>query len=317
MCKQELPDDCFSKDKKHKDGLNSICKECNKKYQREYRIRVKENGGKNLGQHKSKNLPLESGLRICQRCGRILPLEQFPRKKKDGIYKYRGICKDCYNSSIRKKKRGLDNSTRIKTSDTLEQAEEKMKLFEAGLKVCSICKRMLPVENFRKNKRSKCGLASCCKECNAKRDKNYYDKNKESLLQKSKEYYKNNKDRIIQHNTNWQRTRRQSDSVYDLSVRIRGFINKSFVRKNYQKTMRGEDIVGLPIKDFIEYLLKTFSDRYGREWDGVEKVHIDHIIPLVAAKTEGDIIKLNHYTNLQLLTAEDNMAKGSKLDWKK
>ena len=33
-------------------------------------------------------------------------------------------------------------------------------------------------------------------------------------------------------------------------------------------------------------------------------------------KTKEDVIKLNHYSNLQLLKAEDNLHKGAKLDWR-
>jgi hypothetical protein len=39
---------------------------------------------------------------------------------------------------------------------------------------------------------------------------------------------------------------------------------------------------------------------------------MDHIIPISSAKTEEEIIKLNHYTNFQPLWWEENMAKGAK-----
>jgi hypothetical protein len=45
---------------------------------------------------------------------------------------------------------------------------------------------------------------------------------------------------------------------------------------------------------------------------GVNGWHIDHIIPL-SAKTEEEIIKLCHYTNLQPLWAEENRAKSNKI----
>lgn len=45
------------------------------------------------------------------------------------------------------------------------------------------------------------------------------------------------------------------------------------------------------------------------------KVDIDHIIPLASAKTKDEIIKLCHYTNLQLLKHSDNLLKGDKLNW--
>lgn len=41
--------------------------------------------------------------------------------------------------------------------------------------------------------------------------------------------------------------------------------------------------------------------------------HFDHIIPLASAKTEEELIKLNHYTNFQPLWAEDNLKKGFKI----
>ena len=41
--------------------------------------------------------------------------------------------------------------------------------------------------------------------------------------------------------------------------------------------------------------------------------HIDHKIPLAAAKTKEDVIRLNHYTNLQPLWAAENLAKGAMI----
>ena len=45
-----------------------------------------------------------------------------------------------------------------------------------------------------------------------------------------------------------------------------------------------------------------------------EKLHIDHIIPIISADSEQRILELNHYTNLQWLTEQDNLIKGSKID---
>jgi hypothetical protein len=41
--------------------------------------------------------------------------------------------------------------------------------------------------------------------------------------------------------------------------------------------------------------------------------HIDHIVPLSSAKTEEDVIKLCHYSNLQPLWSIDNYKKGNKI----
>ena len=49
----------------------------------------------------------------------------------------------------------------------------------------------------------------------------------------------------------------------------------------------------------------TFDNR--AEWS------LDHIIPISLAKTEKELIKLNHYTNFQPLWKIENIKKGNKL----
>lgn len=39
--------------------------------------------------------------------------------------------------------------------------------------------------------------------------------------------------------------------------------------------------------------------------------HLDHKIPISSAKTEEEIIKLNHYTNFQLLKSDENLRKSN------
>lgn len=62
-----------------------------------------------------------------------------------------------------------------------------------------------------------------------------------------------------------------------------------------------------------EYLEKQFTEKMSWENHGFYGWHIDHIVPLSSAKTEEEVYKLCHYTNLQPLWAEDNLKKGDKI----
>jgi hypothetical protein len=150
----------------------------------------------------------------------------------------------------------------------------------------------------------------------------WYQEHKEEIAEKRKErrtynaennrkWKASHREQINQH----EKERKQLDPVYKLKHQARNTIYHSFSRTGNAKSERCEKIVGLPIDDFVFYLKGTYREIYGKDWDGVEKVHIDHIIPLAAAATEKDVLRLCHYTNLRLITAEDNQRKGAKLNY--
>lgn len=134
-------------------------------------------------------------------------------------------------------------------------------------------------------------------------------KRRHSDAEKDKAWKASHKEQINQHI----RERKQADPVYKLKCQARTMIYQSFARTGNVKQERCESIVGLTIDNFIDYLRGTYEKTYGKEWDGVEAVHIDHIIPLATAQSEEDVKRLCHYSNLQLLTAQDNLKKGSKV----
>jgi len=78
-------------------------------------------------------------------------------------------------------------------------------------KICTKCNLEQARNNFNKKKTGKYGLASWCKTCNQKykkqynednaaKYKQYYEDNKENILNKSKEYYKKNKEFVLNKN---------------------------------------------------------------------------------------------------------------------
>jgi hypothetical protein len=83
--------------------------------------------------------------------------------------------------------------------------------------------------------------------------------------------------------------------------------------KNISKKNRTFDIIGCTPDFLKEHLERQFKE--GMTWDnyGYYGWHIDHVIPLSSGKTEEEIYKLCHYTNLQPLWAEENLKKSNKL----
>ncbi len=79
----------------------------------------------------------------------------------------------------------------------------------------------------------------------------------------------------------------------------------SFSRRGFSKSKRSEEIIGCTFNELEEHLKETWKENNGSEYNG-EDVHIDHIIPLSSAITEEDVIRLNHYTNLQPLCSKIN-----------
>ena len=153
------------------------------------------------------------------------------------------------------------------------------------------------------------------KEYLREKSKQYFQENKERLYEARKEYNKKNAEKLKTWRREHKKERKATDPLYKLSEQTRTLINNSFRRQGYKKNSKTYTIVGIDYKTFYNYLLKTFKNNYGYEWDGIENVHIDHIVPVATATTKEDIIKLCHYTNLQLLKAKDNIKKSNKLDW--
>jgi hypothetical protein len=197
------------------------------------------------------------------------------------------------------------------------------------MKICSICKIEKETQEFKDGKQCK----NCLKEYQYLYYRKYYEKNKEKIISRVKEYnskndkkeylkeyyYKNknknkeyrdkNKERYRELRKKY-RERKSSDPLYKMSLRVRKLISKVIKRNGYSKKSKTQEILGIDFHGFKLYIEGLFTD--GMTWVNFGKWHLDHKIPISWGKTEDDIIKLNHYTNLQPLWAEDNLSKGNK-----
>lgn len=213
------------------------------------------------------------------------------------------------------------------------------------MKTCSKCRIEKPLTDFYKDSRKKDGLRTDCKTCSEKRKKIYrqnnFEKIKEDSTKRYLKYYTNNSPEILKRNKLWcqknyetcKKSKKKSDTNFilknpnyindyrknkrntnplykltcNLRTRIYGFLKKNKI----DKTNRTFDVVGCSPQELKIYLEDKFINNMS--WENQGEWHIDHIIPLSSAKTEEELYKLCHFTNLQPMWATDNIKKGSKL----
>ena len=142
--------------------------------------------------------------------------------------------------------------------------------------------------------------------------KEYYKDNKDTINKKSKKYYKENKEKIRIVDAKRKRERYATEPIYKLKHIIRKSINESLRKVGYTKKSRTHTILDCSFEDFKLHLESQFED--WMDWDNHGMCNsefnygwgIDHIIPISEAKSEEDVIRLNHYTNLQPLCSQIN-----------
>ena len=145
--------------------------------------------------------------------------------------------------------------------------------------------------------------------------KKYRESHSKELSRKAAEWAKANKDRVKEsRRKRAERMTKDEKDILKATTKIRYSLWYNLRRHGRSKSAYLEGITGCSNLSLYEHLCKTWKDRYGTEWNG-QPCHIDHIIPLCTGKGIKEKEKLCHYTNLQLLTPEDNASKHIKLDF--
>jgi hypothetical protein len=197
-------------------------------------------------------------------------------------------------------------------------------------KKCSKCNNTLEHSMFHKSKSSKDGLYCWCKPCYSayikiKRSEpdesekiktkqaEWYSKNRERVIKQQTDYANKNKNKVAEYRKSWRRNKMSNDDLYRFSVITRCLISNSIRRRGFTKRSKSWVILGCTWKEFHLHIERQFQP--GMTWENRSLWHIDHRIPLATAESEHDIIRLNHFTNLQPLWAEDNLRKGAKLEF--
>jgi hypothetical protein len=206
-------------------------------------------------------------------------------------------------------------------------------------KICKICNNEKNLLEFHKRVGSKDGVRNECKKCYRILINEYRQKNKESVnklnresyykhiekrKKSSKEYRDNNKEKIREYfiinreiiskkQSERLKKRKETDDLFRLVCSMRARFSGFLKANNITKKNKTFDIVGCTPEELRLFLEAKFVE--GMTWENYGKKgwSVDHIIPLSSAKTEEEIYKLCHYTNLQPLWEPDNIRKYNKI----
>lgn len=189
--------------------------------------------------------------------------------------------------------------------------------------ICKDCNENKDVESFPKRKGSKSGYRNKCKKCTNEYHKKkkytytktesqkqyqidyhkkYYNNNKDILSIKNKKYYRDNKEKIkLRVKENYDK---DYQSEYNKKYRKENIEYFRLYRLEYERIKMKNDLYRL--KSGIRSLINSSIKNKGYSKNSKTQEILGCIIPLSSAKSEEEILKLNHYTNIQPLCSYNN-----------
>lgn len=242
--------------------------------------------------------------KTCTKCNQTFPLtSEFWDARKTAKDGFRNRCRNCrreYFNNLR-----IENYDEMRTReinyekenrDYINQ-EHRRRYVEHGYDK----KKKKYVENNKEIIRNK-----------AKQKR--LNRSEEEILKESKkqrEYYEKNREKIIKQNCEYIKKKLAEDIQWMLKFRLRGRI-KDALKKN-KKLAKSFDLIGADVEFVRIYLESQFTnemtwDNHGAVW------HIDHIKPICSFDLTilEEQKKCFHYTNLRPLLAKDNLKKSAE-----
>lgn len=144
---------------------------------------------------------------------------------------------------------------------------------------CIDCRGTFPLDQLKKSVES----FYCCYSCRGNRKKEWYSRKK------------------------------VADKFFREKERIRYSILSSLKAKSFRKNGLAAKCLGCSKEEFVSHIEGQFVE--GMSWENRSEWHLDHTIPLSAAKDLKEVKRLWHHTNLQPLWGHENVAKGDRLDF--
>ena len=203
------------------------------------------------------------------------------------------------------------------------------------MKKCSKCDIIKGYELFNKHSGKRDGYASNCKECDKQsridraakiREYNKTEGRKNGFKEykkRNEEYYREygrvynsvyiytHKEQRRIYDNEYRKNRYKTDPLFRCKVRCRSRINSFYKSSGFKRSNTTQDMIGCSWEFLVEYLENKFC--VGMTHGNYCLWHIDHIIPLDSAKSEEDVYRLCHYTNLQPMWGFLNVRKSNMI----
>lgn len=234
---------------------------------------------------------LEGGQLMCLKCETVKPLSAFNTTKSSKIG-YRSQCKEC---------------TKIYLDNNNETIKEKRKeYYEQNKDIISV-----KGKEYRSN--------PIVIERNIKYQKEYRINNEDQLREQKKQYTADpkNKEHKREYDKIHNPYRYKNNTTYRITKLLRGRVRNAI--KDNIKSASTMELLGCTVEELKIHLQKTADDNYPDKNFDINNYdsklwHIDHIKPCSKFNMEDpeEQKKCFHYTNLQILTAEDNLKKYNK-----
>lgn len=308
-----------------------MCKPCCAQKSRERS--AKKNQRNRLKREENKPKPKE-GHKFCTKCeiekGATVEFFYSNKAAKDGLQSW---CKSCFSQ--------------FKVPEKIERVFKWAE--KEGHKICRRCEVELPLDLFRVHKRKgrTAIRESYCTPCEADRDRERRERDPEKAKATGLRHRILHRDRINARNrekyhqdpekskeasrrktkapgyrekiNEWRRKKQKEDPIFRLSCVIRNRTFKAMRDRKFSKNLSLFEYLGCTaaeLQDYVESLWKPDMtwENWGKESD---RWVLDHDIPLSSAKTEEDVYRLSHFSNMKPMWSYLNMLKGdmSAAEW--
>jgi hypothetical protein len=224
---------------------------------------------------------------------------------------YTCVCKSCKKQEREIKKEYFQNYRKINSEKSKKNSKDYREKNKKKL-------RNKYLENLTEEKKQR--IKDYSKEY-FKKNKDRFDEyrieysklNREKIREYQKKYREKTKNQRKGKSSEYVRNRVKTDLLFKVKRNITDLINKSIKGNGYTKKSKTYELLGCDFETFKNHIESKFQE--GMTWENKGKGgwHIDHIYPNSLCKSEEELYKNQHYTNLQPLWEEENLRKGNKI----